>query len=705
MTAMPTTGAADRPTPIERDGLSRDSVVFSLGGLAGKVAGVLLLPILTRLLSPDEYGTLDVVATIGSSLTVILMLGSDAAATRFLSVAAPAVGRNIVSSQLGMLVAGGSAVAIALAAVGATLSEALFGDGSVSGALAITGFVVLGGLVNAAALNVLRIDGRALAYGIVSAAALISNAILAIVAAGPLGLGVPGVVGAWAVSVSGAGLVGLWLVRDRIVPRLDRATVVRLLRFGLPLVPATVIVWAVEVGNRTVLLTARGPADVGQLSVALRVASVAGLAASAFVLAWLPRAYRDLSSSRASAWIAGTTLQWGANVASIVVGLAWLAPEIVHLLAGRTFAESASSVGPLAAGAAAAAFVPVVSVASTAALRSRDPAIALGVGAIAGLALNLVFAPRAGALGTAVAVGLGQLIALGVAAWLARRVGPSLLDHRRMAALLAVALAAMAAAATSTHFDAAAHVVGAVLSVAIVSAVPRIGRSARRTHAAPDIDATYAGYASSGRAGRWSPAIAGNLHMAAERNAWLLDRIGPRPGVILDLGCGDAWLADLLASRGILPSSYFGLDALAPRIAAAGDLPPWATVRVGDARSLPLATASVDVAIALTLLSSMTEEADRSRLAGEVERVLRPGGHLLVYDLRWPSPGNPAVRRVTVGDLQRHFGDWTIETRSMTVLPPLARLPLLASAGAYATLARLPWLRSHLAADLVKPDR
>ena len=124
---------------------------------------------------------------------------------------------------------------------------------------------------------------------------------------------------------------------------------------------------------------------------------------------------------------------------------------------------------------------------------------------------------------------------------------------------------------------------------------------------------------------------------------------------------------------------------------------------LGSADRIQLADEVVDAAAALTLLSSVPDDWFRGRVAAEIGRVLRPGGRLVVYDLRYPSPRNRAVRPVTRRALAGLFPGWAIESRTMTLLPPLMRSPLAASPRRYRALTALPFLRSHLGAVLTKP--
>jgi ubiquinone/menaquinone biosynthesis C-methylase UbiE len=216
--------------------------------------------------------------------------------------------------------------------------------------------------------------------------------------------------------------------------------------------------------------------------------------------------------------------------------------------------------------------------------------------------------------------------------------------------------------------------------------------------------AIYARYASSGYAERWLDRSAGSVIGLREREMWLREALCPiADGTLLDVGCGSGALAIILARGGCSPARYIGVDILESSLEEARVAVPWGEFLLGSADRIQLADQVVDAAAALTLLSSVPDDWFRARVAAEISRVLRPGGRLVVYDLRYPSPRNRAVRPVTRGALAGLFPGWAVESRTMTLLPPLMRSPLAANRRRYRALTALPFLRSHLGAVLTKP--
>jgi ubiquinone/menaquinone biosynthesis C-methylase UbiE len=108
---------------------------------------------------------------------------------------------------------------------------------------------------------------------------------------------------------------------------------------------------------------------------------------------------------------------------------------------------------------------------------------------------------------------------------------------------------------------------------------------------------------------------------------------GPSPGILLDVGCGTGRLLRAAASR--WPNAQFiGVDPALGMVEVARRLNPVATFQVGAAAALPLATASVDLALTTISFHHWHDQAAGVR---EVARVLRPGGRFLLADFSLPA--------------------------------------------------------------------
>jgi ubiquinone/menaquinone biosynthesis C-methylase UbiE len=193
--------------------------------------------------------------------------------------------------------------------------------------------------------------------------------------------------------------------------------------------------------------------------------------------------------------------------------------------------------------------------------------------------------------------------------------------------------------------------------------------------------------------------------MSADRKAILTDLIrssSPRGAAVLDVGCGGGELA--AAARDIdAEMQWTGVDLLPEAVATAKGGHPWASFLEAAGDALPFADGTFDVAVAATLFSSLPSAEMELDVAAEIRRVLRPGGWLIWYDLRYGNPANRSVHGLSIARLQILFPGWHGNLRSTTVIPPVARRLGRATAVLYPVLEAIPLLRSHLVGRLQRP--
>jgi SAM-dependent methyltransferase len=172
---------------------------------------------------------------------------------------------------------------------------------------------------------------------------------------------------------------------------------------------------------------------------------------------------------------------------------------------------------------------------------------------------------------------------------------------------------------------------------------------------------------------------------------------------MLDIGCGQGgWLLEF-ARWGASPPNLSGIEINPRRIDLARRRLPLARLHEGDARRLPWPAASFDILTQITVLAAVTSPAARREIAGEMLRVLRPGGLILSYDMRLNNPANDNVRALPPSEIRELFPGCRIEPRSLTLAPPLARRIVPVSWMLALALEQLPLLRTHCLAVIRKP--
>jgi SAM-dependent methyltransferase len=108
------------------------------------------------------------------------------------------------------------------------------------------------------------------------------------------------------------------------------------------------------------------------------------------------------------------------------------------------------------------------------------------------------------------------------------------------------------------------------------------------------------------------------------------------------------------------------------RPAALDEAARWGVTTVGgDAATLDLPP--FNVVYAGLVFSSILEDADRHDIAAGLWRLTRLDGMIIIYDFTWNNPANLDVRKVTSSDMRRLFPAAAIQSRRLTLAPPIAR--------------------------------
>jgi SAM-dependent methyltransferase len=129
------------------------------------------------------------------------------------------------------------------------------------------------------------------------------------------------------------------------------------------------------------------------------------------------------------------------------------------------------------------------------------------------------------------------------------------------------------------------------------------------------------------RAATWDTKFGDDLPAYAQAVA---EAALPRGGIVLDVGCGTGRALAALRDAVGPDCTVIGLDLTSQMLAVAAPraAATHATLLLGDARKLPLATASLDVVFAAGLMTHLPDTHTGLR---ELARITRPGGKLVLF--------------------------------------------------------------------------
>ena len=141
---------------------------------------------------------------------------------------------------------------------------------------------------------------------------------------------------------------------------------------------------------------------------------------------------------------------------------------------------------------------------------------------------------------------------------------------------------------------------------------------------------------------------------------------------ILELGCGSGGVLLETIGFGGTARNLHDAELIFDRAQMAHHTLSSLTLTCADGQNLPYSTASFDLSMQFTVLSSILGDEVKVNVAREMLRVTRLGGMILWYDF-WLNPTNPQTRGIRPAEIRHLFPNCTYEFHKITLAPPLAR--------------------------------
>jgi O-antigen/teichoic acid export membrane protein len=435
-----------RPAPMHGllQRLLKTTAAYQVGDVVSKVFAVALLPVYTRHVSESQYGVAELLMTGIVLLSILIRLGVGEALVRYHYADEDRTRQDALARRAtGFLLVATTLCAIPLAILAGPLSELILDhrDATVF-RIAVLGLWTFTNLELAYAL--LRVDERARAYAVASVANVLTTIALTVYLVVIRDLEARGLLlGNYAAST--VVLLGLWLsMAGRLLPRRGGADhpnlhpLQRLLRFGLPTVPADASVYALNLVDRYYLFHRYGAATAGVYSIAVKLAGVTAFIARAFQYSWPPLAYSIKDDDEAARFYAFVATYYLLVTGWAVAGLLLLGRWFTRLLAAPSFFGAHTALPWLALGwSLYGLFVIFVVIAGRAEVTTRNfPAAAVGLAV--NVILLIALTPSLGIAGAGLALAGAYVAMLVVMRLLTRRLFHVAFEWRRIAQLALV---------------------------------------------------------------------------------------------------------------------------------------------------------------------------------------------------------------------------------------------------------------------------
>ena len=380
--------------PVYRRLLS-NTFLFSVSTFGSKLLLFLLTPFYTSVLSQGEYGVTDLIMQTGNILIPVVSVGITNAVLRF-GLDAGSDRRCLFTTGLATVLLGEGVLFL--------LSPLLQGVGLLSEYTGLILLYVLMANLHGVCSSMAQALDRVRLYagsGILCTALVVGCNVLL------LSVFQLGIVGYVLSNIIADGLATLFLVfalklwRYLRPASLDRRLVRRMLRYCLPLIPATVCDWVIQVSDRYFLSLLLGPAVSGLYAVSAKVATILLMLASIFTSAWQLSIVSDRSRGEQERFFSNVFSVYEAGVVAGGALLILAAPLVVDLLAAPEYFEAWRCAPLLVLGAVVSCLGAFFASVYMAELRSGATLLTALAGAGANLVGNALLIPRLGAMGAA----------------------------------------------------------------------------------------------------------------------------------------------------------------------------------------------------------------------------------------------------------------------------------------------------------------
>lgn len=388
--------------------LFKDSALYGLGSLLAKSIQFFLLPIYTRIFSPAEFGSIEMLMIVAGLLGTVITMGLDSAQSHFF-FKHPETGdrRAYVSAIFHWRLVHG----IAIVAV-ATLLSPFINSWLFSGDLGWSHFLAAfsGALffqVQNQAIELYRLSFRPLRLIIATLTHSILTGITTVILVIWLDQGILGYFLGYTIT---AIIIAptIWYFHKSYLDfrRLYTELWPPLLRFGWPMLAGGILIYFMNSADRWFLQRLAGPETLGIYAVAARVSMIFLVIVMAFRKAWWPIAMHNLHSGGEPALFRLTGRLFLGLGSMAIIGLTLIGPFVIELIAPPVYHEAYVVIGPLAWHGLFYGFIQIGSIGIWKREKPKYHLYSIAVAAIANIGFNIWLVPLFGSLGAAVATSL-----------------------------------------------------------------------------------------------------------------------------------------------------------------------------------------------------------------------------------------------------------------------------------------------------------
>lgn len=319
-----------------------ETIIYGVSSVLTRFLNLLLLPLYTNILSPNEYGVLNILSTTFSILWLVSVLALDSASFVFFhDFNEESKRKKIFSSWFWVQALIGFFLCLMGFLSSAGLSKLFFQDEAYSSEFRLISLLLLFNLLPNIVWNWLRVKRKVKAtalFTLVQSAIIIGCNVWFIFG---LKFGVKGFFYAQLVSGLVMSVAAFIMLEDWIYLKyFDKALVKRMLLFSLPLVPTAMASWGLNSTGGYFIQARLGAAEVGLYQTGITLSGILAFITTSFTQAWGPFAMSIKDQGDVRHFYARIFIVYISLIGLLASGVLIFSSDILNLVTSAEYADA-----------------------------------------------------------------------------------------------------------------------------------------------------------------------------------------------------------------------------------------------------------------------------------------------------------------------------------------------------------------------------
>ena len=323
----------------------KDSIIYTIPAFVSRGISVILAPLYMQVLSPTDYGSLDLLLVFEVIVHLTIALEVSQGVARYFSTETDPIRKvEYASSAFWFTIITYSVFAIIMYLSAPLLADLIMGQSGLELAFRIGVINICASGLLYAIQNQLRWELRSLHYAAISLFSSISTTIFSFYFALFLEWKLIGLLLGMTVGSILSNVIGLWFVRGSIKFIFSTKRLQEMLMFSVPLVFSGIVVWINSYSDRLMINHFLSTHEVGLYGIGYRLSSTVSLVIAGFQLALTPIVYTNSQNPDTPIQV-NRIFRWFAMLVLLCwLTLATFSREILKLIAPSIYIDSSSVV-------------------------------------------------------------------------------------------------------------------------------------------------------------------------------------------------------------------------------------------------------------------------------------------------------------------------------------------------------------------------